>query len=177
MNEKMPKKILKKIDQEYMDIIKPIISNEVFLSRKLYNHHDNRSVYGHSLLVSINSYYFAKKVGLDYKAAAIGGLLHDFYYDDWQKSKKKYPLYKAHGFVHAKEALENSKKIFPELIDKKIENSIKRHMFPLTFIPPLYLESWIICFVDKMCSMEIFKEPKNLYKYVGIKKKRGEQNE
>ena len=113
-------------------------------------------------------------MGLDYKSAAIAGLLHDFYYKDWQKNIKKDPLYKAHGFSHSKEALENSKIHFPDLLNKKIENSIVRHMFPLNFIPPLYLESWIICLVDKYCSLEIFTTPKELYKYIGIKKKDGE---
>ena len=39
-----------------------------------------------------------------------------------------------------------------------------------------YLEGWIICLVDKYCSFEVFKTPKQLYKYVGIRKK-GEKNE
>ena len=169
--EFLPVNILNKIDKEYIDIIKPIITNQQFINRKFYNHHEHRSVYGHSLMVSINAYYLAKKLGLDYQAAAIGGLLHDFYYKDWQLNKEKLPLLKAHGFIHASEALENSKKLFPNLIDKKVENIIKRHMFPLNFIPPFYYESWLICFIDKYCSLEVFKTPKEWYKYIGLRKK------
>ena len=124
MKEQLPSKILNKIDDEYLSIVMPIIKNDEFIRRKKFNHHENRSVYGHSLLVSVNSYYLAKKLGLDYRAAAIGGLLHDFYYKDWQLNKEKLPLLKAHGFIHASEALENSKKLFPNLIDKKVENII-----------------------------------------------------
>lgn len=171
MKEQLPSKILNKIDDEYLSIVMPIIKNDEFIRRKKFNHHENRSVYGHSLLVSVNSYYLAKKLGLDYRAAAIGGLLHDFYYKDWQLNKEKLPLLKAHGFIHASEALENSKKLFPNLIDKKVENIIKRHMFPLNFIPPFYYESWLICFVDKYCSLEVFKTPKEWYKYIGLRKK------
>lgn len=29
---------------------------------------------------------------------------------------------------------------------------IKKHMFPLTLVPPKYLESWIVCWIDKKCS-------------------------
>lgn len=174
-NEMLPVKILKNIDEEYIEIIKPIITNKEFIKRKLYHHHENRSVYGHSLMVSLKSYHVAKKLGLDYKAAAIGGLLHDFYYKDWQTEEERKPLLESHGFVHPKEALENSKKIFPNLIDKKTANIIKRHMFPLTFIPPFYYESWLICFIDKYCSLEVFKTPKEWYKYVGLKKE--EKNE
>ena len=174
MNEKIPTKILSKLDDEYLNIIRPIITNQEFLRRKLYHHHENRSVYGHSLLVSIRAYHMAKSLGLDYRSAAIAGLLHDFYYEDWQTSKIKRTLKNAHGFRHAKEALDNSKINFPNLLNKKIENAIIRHMFPLNFIPPLYLESWIICFVDKYCSLEIFTKTKNLYKYIGLKKKDGD---
>lgn len=177
MNEKMPKKILNMIDDEYVSIIEPIIKNEEFIKRKNYHHHENRTVYGHCLLVSIYSYHMAKKLHLDYKSIAVSGLLHDFYYKDWQKNRRKGHVYKAHGFTHSKEALENSKIHFPNLLNKKVENAIVRHMFPLNFIPPLYLESWIICLVDKYCSLEIFTKPKQLYKYIGLKKKDGELNE
>lgn len=169
--EKIPYKIINNMDLEYKNIVDSILNNNEFLKRKEYNHHENRSVYYHSLMVSYKSYKIAKKLKLDYKSTAIAGLLHDFYYEDWQKSNKKTNILKAHGFVHASEALENSKKNFPHLLNKKVENGIKRHMFPLNFIPPLYLESWLICLVDKYCSLEVFKTPKELYKYIGIRKK------
>ena len=89
MKEKLPKKILNMIDVEYIKIVKPIITNDEFLKRKIYHHHENRSVYAHCLLVSVYSYHIAKKIGLDYKGAAIAGLLHDFYYKDWQKNRRK----------------------------------------------------------------------------------------
>lgn len=170
-NEKIPKKIFKKIDNEYLEINKEILINEEFLKRTKYHHHENRSVYVHCLLVSLYSYKIAKKLNLDYKSAAIGGLLHDFYYEDWQLNKTKTTLFKAHGFVHAKEAVNNSKIYFPELMNEKIENTIKRHMFPLNIVPPFYVESWIVCIVDKYCSCEIFKYPGQLYKYIGLRRR------
>ena len=100
--ETLPINILNKLDEEYIEIIKPIITNKEFIKRKNYHHHEHRSVYGHSLMVSLNSYLIAKKLGLDYKAAAIGGLLHDFYYKDWQLDKERKPLLESLGFVHAK---------------------------------------------------------------------------
>ena len=44
-------------------------------------------------------------------------------------------------------------KFFPELNNDRIINSIKRHMFPLTLIPPKYKEGFIITCVDKMNSV------------------------
>lgn len=174
-NEKIPYEI-NNMDDEYKNIVNLILNSEEFIKRKYYHHHENRSVYYHSLMVSYITYRVSKKLKLDYKSAAIAGLLHDFYYNDWQTNRRKCSILKAHGFTHASEALENSKKFYPELINKKIENGIKRHMFPLNFIPPFYLESWVICLVDKYCSFEVFKTPKQLYKYIGIRKK-SEKNE
>jgi uncharacterized protein len=169
--EKIIHDLLEKVDKDYRLIVKEILNNEEFLKRKTYFHHENISVYTHSLIVSIKSYKVAKFLRLDKKGVAIGGLLHDFYYEDWQKNKKKKKFFKQHGFVHPKEALENSKKYFPTMIDKKTGNIIERHMFPLTFIPPFYLESWIVNIIDKCVSLEIFKNPKQLPKYIGIRKK------
>ena len=163
-------KYIKK-DSEYYQIVREILENPEFLRRKEFRHHGNKSVYDHSLAVSILSYRIAKKFKFDYKSAAIGGLLHDFYYKPWQEEKDPRPFFKKHGFSHAGEALENSKNYFPDLMNKKTEDIIKKHMFPLNIKPPRYKESWVITCVDKYVSMEIFKDIKNLPKYVGIFKK------
>ena len=168
MNEtKDLEKIFKKIDNEYYDIVKDILEHPEFQKRLEYHHHENRSVYTHSLYVSYYSYIIAKKMKLDYRSAAVAGLLHDFYYDDWQLHPKK-GIRNLHGFIHPTEALINSQIYFPNMINNKIADSIKKHMFPLTVTPPKYCEGWIITLVDKFTSLEIFKHPKQLYKYVGL---------
>jgi len=173
MNEKKElKKIFSLMDEEYLNIVSEILNNSEFKKRLEYHHHENRSVYVHSLMVSYKAYKIAKLLRLDYKKAAIGGLLHDFYYEDWQKtSKQKVKITEMHGFAHPRHAYENSCQLFPNLIDDKIEDIITRHMFPLTIKPPRYFESWIVTSVDKYVSLEIFKTPNKLYKYIGIKPK------
>ena len=57
-------------------------------------------------------------------------------------------------------------------MNKKVEDIIKKHMFPLNSRPPRYKESWLISIVDKYVSMEIFKDVKNLPRYIGIHKKK-----
>ena len=37
-------------------------------------------------------------------------------------------------------------------MNKRIENSIVRHMFPLNIIPPKYKEGWVITYADKVLS-------------------------
>lgn len=157
---------MSKYKTEYSDyylIVNKILENDEFLKRKKYRHHGDISVYEHSLSVSILSYNMAKKINLLFGKiilneydVAVGALLHDFYYKPYTEDHEKKPLLKKHGFVHAREAMENSKKFFPQLMDKKIENIILRHMFPLNIIPPKYLESWIITIADKYVSMEVF---------------------
>ena len=161
--------ILKGTETEYYEIVKDILESEEFIKRKSFKHHGDETVYEHCLKVSIISYKISKAMGVNYKSAAIGGLLHDFYYEPWQEKHEKTAFFKQHGFVHAREALNNSKKNYGNIINKRVENIILRHMFPLNIIPPRYVESWVITSVDKYVSLSIFKEPTNLYKYLGIK--------
>ena len=124
--------MVKYMEKDYYMVVSKILNNKEFLKRKKYEHHGEITVYDHSLHVSKLAYKIAKKLHFKYKNdVAIGGLLHDFYYKPWQNNKKKKPLFKKHGFVHAKEALENTKKYFPELLNDRISNIILRHMFPL----------------------------------------------
>ena len=167
--------------KEYIKIVKPILEHPEFIKRKEYKHHERESVYEHSLIVSYNSYKIAKMLGLDYKSAAIGGLLHDFYRYPWQLTDQqrkelqippiKKGFFNQHGFTHARDAMLNAREKFPELMNKKIENIILRHMFPLTPIPPKYREGWIVTYVDKYKSMNVLKSPKELPKYIGVKRK------
>ena len=159
-------------DEEFLKLINIIINNPEYQKRKEYMHHENLSVYDHSLQVAYKSYLFAKKHNLDYESVAIGATLHDFYYKPWQENKEKKKFREMHGFVHAKEALENSKKIFPELLNPKIEDIIVKHMFPLNIALPKYKETWIVTCIDKICSLEVLKHPKEYPKYLGLSRKR-----
>ena len=163
-----------KIDnEEFMSIISPIITHPEFIKRKEYMHHENQSVYEHSINVSYIVFKMAKKrKHIDLKSSVIGALLHDFYYKPWQGNKDHKPLFKKHGFVHAKEALENSRIYFKEYLNPIVENCILRHMFPLNIHPPKYKEAWLVTLADKIDSLKIFKHPKSLPKYLGIKKKK-----
>lgn len=153
---------------EYYNIVFDILKNKEFQKRRLYKHHGNISVYDHSIAVSKLSYAIAKKFNRDYKSAAIGGLLHDFYYKPWQENKNKTKFLKKHGFVHAEEARDNSYNYFSDLMNEKIDNIILRHMFPLNKIPPKYIEGWIVTVADKYVSLEVFKEIKKLPMLIGI---------
>lgn len=160
--------VLSPFFEEWLSIVKDILLHDEFQKRKLFMHHKNMSVWDHSILVSFSSFMMAKYFNADKRVCAIAGLLHDFYSQAWirtpeiealdngkyaQSLKVKKTLFKMHGFTHAKDAAINYVKYFPELEDKKITNSIKRHMFPLNIIPPRYKEGFIITLVDKWNSV------------------------
>lgn len=77
------------LPEEFIEIISPILEHPEFQRRKTYAHHGKVSVYEHCLAVSYVAYRFAKKVNADYRSAAIGGLLHDFYDSPWQENTQK----------------------------------------------------------------------------------------
>lgn len=141
-------------DKEYISIVKDILLNEEFQRLKEFFHH-NSSIYEHARRVSYLSYRICKILNLDYRAAARGGLLHDFFLYDWRNHKEpELAAEKFHGLHHPKIALENSMRHF-ELSDKE-KDIIVKHMWPLTFTPPRYRESYVVTFVDKYLSSSEF---------------------
>ena len=162
-----------KYDKEFLNYVDEIINSEEFLKRKEYEHHENESVFDHSLNVAYSSYLFAKKHNLNARDISIGGLLHDFYYNPWKNNTKHKPLFKKHGFVHAEEARDNAHLYFPQLMNQRIDNIILRHMFPLNICPPKYKEAWVVSLMDKKCSLSILSNPRIWLQYLGFKKRKG----
>lgn len=141
-------------DKEYISIVKDILMNSEFQRLKGFFHH-NSSIYEHARRVSYLSYRICKILDLDYRAAARGGLLHDFFLYDWRNhSEPELSAEKFHGLHHPKIALANSMRNF-ELSDKE-KDIIVKHMWPLTFTPPRYKESYVVTFVDKYLSSAEF---------------------
>ena len=131
-------------DKEYKRIVKDILRNEEF--KKLYNiEHHGISRYEHLLKISYKSYIAAKKLHLDYRSVARGGLLHDFYLDGDERSGKRKFL---DTFTHPTKALETSRINFN--LNEKEENIIVSHMFPTFPVLPRYKESILVNIVDKI---------------------------
>ena len=80
-------------------------------------------------------------------------MLHDFYFYDW-RNKNVEGQKKFHAMRHPNIALTNAKDIF-DLNDLETD-IIKKHMWPMTIIPPSYLESFIVTLVDKYCATAEF---------------------
>ena len=137
-------------DEEYLSYVGDILNNKDVQSMKNYVQHGNTSCLEHSLNVSYMTYAYCKKKGLDAKAAARAGLLHDMFLYDWHLHRKKTgnPF---HGLTHPYRALKNAEAAFE--LSKKEKNMILRHMWPLTVIPPKTKEGFAIVWFDKKSTL------------------------
>ena len=140
---------------EFKEIIKDIINNPNVVALKEHIQHVNSSRFEHCEMVAYYTYIICKKLGLDYISAARGAMLHDFYFYDW-RNKHVEGQKKFHLMRHPKIALTNALDLF-ELNDLE-KDIIKKHMWPVTIVPPGYKESFIVTWVDKYCAIvEFFK--------------------
>lgn len=130
---------------EFLNIVSPILENIEFERLKNVDHH-GITRYEHCLRVSYYTYIITKYLGFNYEEATIAALLHDFFTDEVCEDNgiqrlRKHPTY----------AVENAKKYFSLTLLQ--EDIIKTHMFPVTFLPPKYLESWIVDIVDDIAAI------------------------
>ena len=136
---------------EFDQIVSDIANHEEFLALKHELHH-GISRYEHSMRVAKMTYSVTKKAKLDYERATRAALLHDFYTDKDSEGYNSKDTFK----VHPKIAAMNAKKYFD--IDKKQENMIEAHMFPISAVNPKYKESWIVSVADKVvASHEMYR--------------------
>jgi len=135
---------------EYESIIADLVLNPTVQQMQNFRQHYDTSCFEHCKNVSYYSYLICKKYGLDYKAAARAGMLHDLFLYDWRKRENGRKG--LHAFRHPKVALENASKLFD--LNKKEQDIILKHMWPITIKLPRYKESYIITFVDKYCAIQ-----------------------
>lgn len=139
-------------DEKYLLIVKDILDNQEFNKIKNIEHH-GISRYEHSLKVSYKAYRFALKHNLNYIEVARGGLLHDFFLsDDNRTAKDRF----VSTFVHPKKALKKSSEEF-KLTDLE-SNIIKSHMFPINICLPKHKESWLVSLMDKQIGTNEFSK-------------------
>jgi len=160
----------KPAELEYTHIVSDILNHTVFKELQNFFHH-NSSIYEHAKVVSYVSYKICKFLKLDYRSAARGGLLHDFFLYDWRNhSEPDLAREKYHGVEHPKIALNNSLKHFS--LNEVEKDIIVKHMWPLTVVPPKYQESFVVSFADKyISSREFIDEFKRKQQQKKIKRK------
>ena len=140
---------MKNKNEEFENIIKDIINNDTVKKMKNYRQHFNTSCYDHCYMTSYYCYKIAKKFNWDYISVARAAMLHDFFLYDWRKRENDRKG--LHAFTHGNTACQNACKLFD--LTQKEQNIIKRHMFPVTPIPPSSKEGLLLTLVDKYCGL------------------------
>ncbi|MBQ7774772.1 MAG: HD domain-containing protein, partial [Lachnospiraceae bacterium] len=120
-----------------------------------YKHHIHGCTYDHSIRVAYLCYRHYQRFhsNVNLNELIRGALLHDYFlYDHHDKNSSGHVNGLVHGFTHSKRALENALRVYPDLT-KTEQDMIKRHMFPLTPIPPMTKCGWLVCFYDKVAAI------------------------
>lgn len=145
--------------KEIFSLGKDILIDPKALQMKQFIQHGNTSVFNHCVAVAKFSLLIAKflekrfHIKIDHKSLVRGALLHDYFLYDWHDPV---PANKIHGFTHPGIAWRNASRDFT--MNRIEENIIRRHMYPLTPIPPTKREAIIVCLADKWCAIcETFK--------------------
>lgn len=128
-----------------------LLSHPQVQSMSQWLHHGQISCLEHSLSVALRSYHLAQRQGLDSRAVARAGLLHDFYLYH-KRDRSAHPGIQC--FDHPRIALENAKKITN--LTKKEENIILSHMWPIGGQLPRSPEAWLVNTVDTLSAVAEF---------------------
>jgi uncharacterized protein len=138
---------------QFMDIARPLLELPDVEKLSQYEHHRGKTRLEHVKEVAYLSFLWSKRLHLDDEAIIRGALLHDLFYYDWLREGPRF-----HGFRHHNIAFKNACKITH--ISKKEGDIIKKHMWPLTIVPPRYVESFIVSQVDTFCSTKDYMRVK-----------------
>lgn len=137
----------------YNICVSDLITSNGVQSMANYIQHGDVTTLRHCENVSYMSFAICKALNLDYRSAARGALLHDYYLYDWHNC----PPCTFHGYRHPAIAFANAHRDFP--LNETESDIIKKHMWPLTLTKiPIYPESFVVCFCDKVqATIEFFE--------------------
>lgn len=134
--------------QDYINIAGDIYRSKQFQSLEQYEQHLKINRLQHIRSVAYLSFVAAEKLHLNAKETARAATMHDLFYYDWREDDKSHKL---HGYRHPGFALKNAYYLCGDLTNREVD-IIKKHMWPLTVVPPKYPESYIVTIMDKYCA-------------------------
>jgi len=134
------------LSPEYIELVGDLLCSEPVRALADWDQHLHINRLKHSVSVSYYSFLLCRRLGLDYRAAARGGLLHDLFFFDWATL----PNGESHIKLHPQEALRNAEKL-TELSGME-RDIIAKHMWPCGGRAS-YRETLVVSFVDKFCAL------------------------
>lgn len=147
-------------ESEFLECVGDLLQEPSVLAMDDIKQHANGiSCLDHCIFVSYMSFCMCKRMGLDCKAAARAGLLHDLYLCDWSTTTVG-PWERL--LIHPEMALRNAESFGLSELEKDI---ILKHMWPITIKKiPRHRESAVVNIADKLCaSAEVLRIYKLLY--------------
>ena len=91
--------------EPFFRCVQDLLDTPEVRSMRQFPHHPRTTCYEHSVCVAYVAYRLARRWGLDYRAAARAGLLHDLYL---YNSREKPSYYGNQCFTHPVVALKNA---------------------------------------------------------------------
>lgn len=143
-----------------------ILCHEHMQIERVCYQHGVVTTFAHSIRVACLAVWIADRLRLwhrvDLHSLIRAALLHDYFLYDWHAHDGG--RHRMHGFTHGGTAMRNAMRDFH--LNRVERDSIENHMFPLTPIPPRYLEGYLVTIADKISatretvSLERFYKPK-----------------
>lgn len=144
------KKLKVEKNHEFYEAVSDLLEHPVVNKMKEYPQHCGTDCYQHCLNVAYANFVICKALGLNARAAARAGMIHDLFLYDWHTYRKKTGK-SFHGLTHPRHALRIAEKYFSLTpLEKDI---ILHHMWPITVAPPKSAEALITTFTDKGCGL------------------------
>jgi uncharacterized protein len=144
-----------------------ILSHESMQIERTCYQHGVITTYAHSIRVACLAVWIADRMHLwhkvDLRSLVRAALLHDYFLYDWHDWDNG--EHRLHGFTHGRRALRNAERDFR--LNHVERDSIANHMFPLTPVPPRYIEGYLVTMADKISatretfSPERFNKPES----------------
>lgn len=128
-----------------------ILCSEKFKETRNHIQHGSIAVHRHCMDVARQSLKISRAlhIPVNEREMVRGALLHDYFLYDWHDtSRENYQFW--HGFYHPGIALSNAERDFD--LSQTERDIIKKHMWPLTVVPPKCKEAWVVTMADKYCS-------------------------
>ena len=143
------KLVQKQIFKDFLGYANDLLVTQKILQMEKYDQHGKTSCLKHCRKVSFISLKLVRKWGTRCNELSLvrGALFHDYFLYDWHDKK----IFELHGFTHPEIALQNAERDFS--LNRIERDIIKKHMWPLSIIPPTCKEAWIVCLVDKYCTI------------------------
>ncbi len=137
--------------EDFFETVKDVLFTPEIQSLKQYEQHLEIDRLQHITSVTYLSYLLCRKFGLNYRSASKSAVMHDLVYYDWRDGDTG-KWHKLHGYRHPALAVRNALELCEGNLSKLETDIIRKHMWPLTVIPPRYLEGFIVSFSDKYCA-------------------------